>query len=81
MYHGLKAYQIEGTDRVILEGPDILTGETYSVEVKRVDFDRYNAGALVQNRFPYLSADDREFLISGCGPGSFDKIFNTSQRD
>lgn len=33
--------------------------------VEKEDYNRYMNGELVQNCFPYLSADDRERLITG----------------
>lgn len=60
---------------VNLSGKCVFTGRRYSVTVSRDDFDKYNAGALMQDAFPELSADDREFLISGIAPGGFDQLF------
>lgn len=48
------------------------------VEMKVVqeDYEAWENGEfLIQDAFPYLSADEREVLISGmCGP-CFDKLF------
>ena len=36
---------------------------------------RYNRGEIfVQDAFPHLSADDREFIISGCTEGEFERL-------
>lgn len=32
-------------------------------------------GAYVQDAFPHLSADDREFIISGLLPGQWEELF------
>ena len=43
-----------------------------------IDTDRYQAwkdGALIQNVFPELSADERELLISGWCGSCFDDLF------
>ena len=37
----------------------------HEVTVKAPDLFKYSQGALIQVAFPYLSAKDREFLISG----------------
>lgn len=44
--------------------------------VDMADFQEWRAGGLIQNCFPYLSADDREILITGrlCGK-CFDGLF------
>ena len=39
------------------------------------DYTSWENGALIQTAMPYLSADEREVLISGmCGP-CFDNLF------
>ena len=36
---------------------------------------RYNRGEIfVQDAFPHLSADDREFIISGCTEEEFERL-------
>jgi len=39
------------------------------------DIWAWEDGELVQNAFPYLSADEREMLISGICPECWDKLF------
>lgn len=50
---------------------------TRSVVVKEADLKSYESGEkkYVQTAFPYLSTDDREFLISGMSPEGWDKAF------
>lgn len=38
-------------------------------------------GELVQNAFPYLSADEREMLISGICPTCWDKMFGEDDEE
>ena len=40
-------------------------GRANEVAVNEADYLDWQDGALVQNTFPYLSADEREMLISG----------------
>jgi hypothetical protein len=37
--------------------------------------DAYKGGALMQNAFPFLSPDEREFLISGTTPEEWATMF------
>lgn len=53
-----------------------LCGRTSFVTVDPVGFDAYRAGALVQDAFPRLSADEREMLISGICPECWDAQFS-----
>ena len=38
-------------------------------------FHSWNAGALIQNAFPELSADEREFVKTGITPKEWDAMF------
>ncbi|MDQ0418783.1 asparagine synthetase A [Croceifilum oryzae] len=49
---------------------------TFSLEVLPSSLDQYEAGALVQNAFPYLSEDDRELIISRTCGACFIEIFS-----
>ena len=49
--------------------------ETQHITVGAAELRNWEQGELIQNAMPYLSADEREVLISGtCGP-CFDKMF------
>lgn len=43
------------------------TGQTFSKDlpITEEELDRWNKGELIQNVWPYLSADDREFILTG----------------
>ena len=42
-----------------------------SVTVRLADLDKYTRGTMIQDAFPYLDANDREFLLSGMSPEGF----------
>ena len=46
-----------------------------SVTVEKADYQRWSAGALIQNAFPYLKPDEREILQSGTCPTCWDELF------
>ena len=50
-------------------------GAISQVEVKEKDWDSYQKGALAQRAFPYLSATDREIIISHICPKCQERIF------
>lgn len=50
-------------------------GKESCVSVNSEDFEAWQNGALIQNVMPYLSADEREALISGICPNCWDKMF------
>lgn len=59
----------------VFTGKCITTGEEQTVAVRAPDLYKYNQGELMQNCFPYLHADDREWLISGLSGKGWDKLF------
>jgi len=50
-------------------------GHANEVEVNEMDYLDWQDGKMAQDAFPYLSADEREKLISGCCPQCWDKMF------
>ena len=53
-------------------------GKTSYVEVKQADFDAWEAGALAQDVFEYLTATEREILISGLCEDCQNNIFGVA---
>ena len=54
-----------------------LTGRTQALDID-VTIEQIKAwenGALIQDVMPHLSADEREFIISGCTPQDFNVLF------
>lgn len=56
-------------------GPCLKTGKPYSVTVPADGLHKYHQGMHIQDAFPNLSSDDREFLISGYSPEGWALIF------
>jgi hypothetical protein len=70
------SYILNGPDEnhnIEVSNPCLRTGKTYAVTVRYVDFLQFlYHGKHAQDAFPYLSLDDREFLISGYSPEGWD---------
>lgn len=49
--------------------------EIYEISVDPDDYRAWKTGTLIQDAFPYLSADEREILISGICSVCFDNLF------
>lgn len=76
--HRLNQEKIDDT-HVKLTGNCVITYEPYSVVCDIKSLDLYiNGGLKVQEAFPDMSADDREFLISGCSPKGWNELFGGS---
>lgn len=56
-------------------GPCMKTGKPYSVTVPAAGLYRYHQGVNIQDAFPDLSSEDREFLMSGYSPEGWNQIF------
>lgn len=54
-----------------------ITGKTTTLDLAVTDdqLRRWMDGELIQRAMPQLTADEREFLITGMAPGEFDKLF------
>ncbi len=51
-------------------------GHINEVAVNKSDYWEWQNGALVQDAFPYLTADERETLVSGICPACWDRMFS-----
>lgn len=64
-----------------------VTGPCYSckkpqkVQIKTTDLTRFRGGTFAQDCFPYLSAADREFLISGICGKCWDNMFPANEEE
>ena len=57
-----------------------MCGHANEIAVNEEDYYDWSFdGALVQDAFPYLSADEREMLISGICPKCWDKLFGEEE--
>lgn len=62
-------------DFIFIESECPFCHKTNEIKVRMDDFFRWQEGELAQNAFPYLSADEREMLISGVCPKCWAKTF------
>lgn len=52
---------------------------TQSIAVNFTDFMEWQKGALVQEAFPYLNANEREAFITGICPNCWEKLFSEEE--
>lgn len=48
---------------------------TRDINLEWTDYVRWLDGANIQDAMPYLSVDDREFLMTGTTPEEWDNLF------
>lgn len=56
-------------------------GEAHDVAVNEADYWDWQDGKCAQDAFPYLSADEREMLISGICPDCWDRMFPPEEEE
>ena len=69
----------ENKKEYIIITPCPFCGCIKEVAVNEDDFWDWQDGALVQDAFPYLSADERETLISRICPDCWERIFGNDE--
>lgn len=62
---------------MIITRKDPFTGKTNTMDLDITEdqIEAWHAGQLIQNAFPKLDADQREFLMTGIMPDSWDEKF------
>ena len=55
--------------------------KAHTVQVHGKDYLDWQHGVLAQDAFPYLSADEREMLISGICPTCWEKMFSSEEEE
>ena len=71
----MTAYTNKKADIIVITCICPICGQEEEVPVYAEDYADWENGELIQNAFPYLSATERECLISGMCPACQDKIF------
>jgi len=66
---------------MIVQRRSIISGEvnTMNIDCTEEQLNRHKMGELVQDVFPNLSVEEREFLISGVTPEEWDATFEDSK--
>ena len=58
-----------------------ICGKEANITVAMADFVAWQGGKNAQDAFPYLSAEERESLISGICPQCWENMFSESNED
>jgi hypothetical protein len=60
----IDVYETNNSGWVTIEVIDV-ANESHYMDVKQLDLDAYEDGALIQDAFPYLTNEQREIILSG----------------
>ena len=69
----------DGQHTYTFTGRCVVTGKTHSVTVPAEGLFRYHQGAHLQDAFPDVPAEDREFLKSGISPEGWKRTFSNPE--
>ena len=76
--HRLFVYKVNDSETQ-LAGICISCRQPQSIVVRTFDYVNWNfRGQLIQNAFPYLDSDQREFLVNGICGKCFNSLFKDS---
>lgn len=67
---------------MLIRMSSMLTGKIHEreIDVTPEQLKAWREGALIQDAMPHLSADDREYLISGATPEEWDRAFGKAKK-
>jgi len=65
--------------KVIRRSPFSGQENTMDLDITPAQLDRWKEGALIQNVFPHLSPDEREFLMTGITSTEWAEMFKKGE--
>ena len=67
--------------KMIITNRSQITGEIHTMDmiVDALDIEAWREGALIQDVLGYLSADEREFLMTGITPAEWTKFLGDDE--
>lgn len=65
-----------GKHLYVYTGPCVVTGKPVTVKLPAEGLFAYRSGKFIQDAFPTLNKDEREFLISGMSKEAWDATFS-----
>lgn len=66
---------------IVTTRPCVVCKETAEIEVRAANYRRFLQGALIQEAFPDLDADQRELLMSGTHAHCWVAIYGTEDEE
>ena len=66
---------------MLIERTSMISGKTNSMElpITNAQLDRWTGGELIQDVFPDLEIDQREFLMTGITPEEWNRTFGEEE--
>ena len=56
-----------------------VVGDNHYMDVKQIDLDAFEDGALIQDAFPYLTLEQRELILTGITEDMWNDMFGEDE--
>ena len=56
-----------------------VVGDNHYMDVKQIDLDAFEDGALIQDAFPYLTLEQRELILTGLTEDMWNDMFGEDE--
>ena len=68
---------------MLITRKSVFSGKEHTKDLPITDeqWAAYNSGTVIQKALPHLSADDREFILTGSTPEEWDEMFGEDEED
>ena len=76
----IDVYETNNSGWVTIEVIDV-ANESHYMDVKQLDLDAYEDGALIQDAFPYLTNEQREIILSGMTDDMWGDMFPNDEEE
>ena len=73
-------YEVNNNGWVTIEVVDVV-GSSHLMDVKAIDLDAYEDGALIQDAFPYLTNEQRELILTGLTDDMWGDMFPNDEEE
>jgi hypothetical protein len=67
--------------KITRESPVTKAINEREIDITPEQYARWESGVFIQTVAPHLSADDREFIISGCTPEDWNTLFPPEEEE
>ena len=74
----IDVYETNNSGWVTIEVVDV-ANESHYMDVKQLDLDAYEDGALIQDAFPYLDSEQRELMLTGINDLMWGDLFGDEE--
>ena len=76
----IDVFETDNSGWVTIEVVDAVN-ESHYMDVKQLDLDAFESGALIQDAFPYLTLEQRELILTGLTDDMWGDMFPNDEEE